>query len=270
MDMNRLKKRLIEFNKGNEVIDLICQPTEEQRKALSKGSGNPDSEMEQVNSSAGLAVNYWRAYELCHSDSSVEFEWKKQKPLKRGIPANIDVVVREKDRMTFIESKFLEPYYSRNAPLAKSYVEPDKYSEETGPAEPWVELFSEAKNFKIYNVVQLCRHLLAIYKDMMITPEDYVQKTVTLLSVTWGMTDAFLNDYFTDKEKAGLAEHTKRISEESARCHKLLNDFISNNLGVSNLSFDVKNTMTLLGWCQSSRNTKSLGSSIFSSNAVLS
>lgn len=145
MDMNRLKKRLIEFNKGNEVIDLICQPTEEQREALSKGSGNPDSEMEQVNSSAGLAVNYWRAYELCHPDSSVEFEWKKQKPLKRGIPANIDVVVREKDKMMFIESKFLEPYYSRNAPLAKSYVEPDKYSEETGPAEPWVELFSEAK-----------------------------------------------------------------------------------------------------------------------------
>ena len=247
MDMNRLKKRLIEFNKGNEVIGLICQPTEEQRKALSKGSGNPDSEMEQVNSSAGLAVNYWRAYELCHPDSSVEFEWKKQKPLKRGIPANIDVVVREKDRMTFIESKFLEPYYSRNAPLAKSYVEPDKYSEETGPAEPWVELFSEAKNFKIYNVVQLCRHLLAIYKDMMITPEDYVQKTVTLLSVTWGMTDEFLNDYFTDREKAGLAERTKRISDESARCHKLLNDFISNNLGVSNLSFDVKKYNDIIG-----------------------
>lgn len=247
MDMNRLTKRLIEFNKGNEVIGLICQPTEEQKEALSKGSGNPDSEMEQVNSSAGLAVNYWRAYELCHPDSSVEFEWKKQKPLKRGIPANIDVVVREEDRMTFIESKFLEPYYSPNAPLAKSYVEPDKYSEETGPAEPWVELFSEAKNFKIYNVVQLCRHLLAIYKDMMITPEDYVQKTVTLLSVTWGMTDEFLNDYFTDREKAGLAERTKRISEESARCHKLLNDFISNNLGVSNLSFDVKKYNDIIG-----------------------
>lgn len=247
MDMNRLKKRLIEFNKGNEVIGLICQPTEEQRKALSKGSGNPDSEMEQVNSSAGLAVNYWRAYELCHPDSSVEFEWKKQKPLKRGIPANIDVVVREKDRMTFIESKFLEPYYFRNAPLAKSYVEPDKYSEETGPAEPWVELFSEAKNFKIYNVVQLCRHLLAIYKDMMITPEDYVQKTVTLLSVTWGMTDAFLNDYFTDREKAGLAERTKRISEESARCYKLLNDFIANTLGVGNLRFDVKKYNDIIG-----------------------
>lgn len=250
MDMNRLlrlTKRLIEFNKGNEVIDLICQPTEEQREALSKGSGNPDSEMEQVNSSAGLAVNYWRAYELCHPDSSVEFEWKKQKPLKRGIPANIDVVVREKDRMTFIESKFLEPYYSRNAPLAKSYVEPDKYSEETGPAEPWVELFSEAKNFKIYNVVQLCRHLLAIYKDMMITPEDYVQKTVTLLSVTWEMTDAFLNDYFTDMEKAELVECTKRISEESAKCYKLLNDFISNNLGVSNISFDVKKYNDIIG-----------------------
>lgn len=247
MDENKLKNRLIEFNKGNEVIDLICQPTEEQKEALSKGSGKPNLEMRKVHSSAGLAVNYWRAYELCHPDSSVEFEWKKQNPLKCGNSANIDVVVREKDRITFIESKFLEPYYRPNDSLAKSYVETDKYAEETGPAEPWVELFSEAKNFKIYNVVQLCRHLLAIYKDMMITPEDYVQKTVTLLSVTWEMTDAFLNDYFTDKQKAGSVERTKRISEESARCHKLLNDFISNNLGVSNLRFDVKKYNDIIG-----------------------
>ena len=82
---------------------------------------------------------------------------------------------------------------------------------------------------------------------MMITPEDYVQKTVTLLSVTWEMTDAFLNDYFTDKEKAELVERTIRISEESARCYKLLNDFISNNLGVSNLSFDVKKYNDIIG-----------------------
>lgn len=247
MDMNRLTKRLIEFNKGNEVIGLICQPTEEQKKALRKGDGNPDSEMEQVNSSAGFAVNYWRAYELCHPDSSVEFEWKKQIPLKSGFKANIDVVVREKDRNTFIESKFLEPYYRPNDSLAKSYVETDKYSKEIGSAEPWVELFSEANKFKTYNVVQLCRHLLAIYKDMMITPEDYVQKTVTLLSVTWEMTDAFLNDFFTDKEKAESVECTKRISEESARCHKLLNDFISNNLGVSNLRFEVKKYNDIIG-----------------------
>lgn len=247
MDMNRLTKRLIEFNKGNEVIGLICQPTEEQKEALSKGSGNPESEMEQVNSSAGLAVNYWRAYELCHPDSSVEFEWKKRKPLKYGSTANIDVVVREKDRITFIESKFLEPYYSENDHLVESYVETDKYSKKTDPAEPWVELFSEAKKFKTYNVVQLCRHLLAIYKDMMITPEDYVQKAVKLLSVTWEMTDAFLNDFFTDKEKAESVECTKRISRESDACYKLLNDFISNTLGVSNLSFDVKKYNDIIG-----------------------
>ena len=200
-----------------------------------------------MNSSAGLAVNYWRAYELCHPGSSVEFEWKKRKPLKRGNSANIDVVVREKDRITFIESKFLEPYYSENDPLVESYMKADKYSEETGSAEPWVELFSEAKNFKIYNVVQLCRHLLAIDKDMMITPEYYVQKTVTLLSVTWDMTDAFLNDYFTDKEKAESVECTKCISEESARCYKLLNDFIANTLGVGNLRFDVKKYNDIIG-----------------------
>ena len=45
----------------------------------------------------------------------------------------------------------------------------------------------------------------------------------------------------------GPTERTKRISEESARCYKLLNDFISNNLGVSNLSFDVKKYNDIIG-----------------------
>lgn len=97
-----LTESLIEF-RGPFLIGLICQPSEDQMQALKEGSGNPESEMRQINSSAGLAVNFWRAYELCHPDSVVEFEWQKQRPLRYGRPANIDVVVREQDTITFIE-----------------------------------------------------------------------------------------------------------------------------------------------------------------------
>lgn len=109
-----LTDKLTSLNQGSFVTELVCIPTDEQRDKLKKGSGNPEAEMRQVNSSAGLAVNYWRAYELCHPNATIEFEWKERVPLKSGRPANVDVVVREEGRTIFIESKFLEPYYSGN------------------------------------------------------------------------------------------------------------------------------------------------------------
>ena len=72
-----LTDKLICLNNGSIVTDLICEPTKEQLQGLCEGSGNPEAEMRLVNSSAGLAVNFWRAYELCKPEAIVEFEWKK-------------------------------------------------------------------------------------------------------------------------------------------------------------------------------------------------
>ncbi|MBQ3944248.1 MAG: hypothetical protein II670_01385, partial [Alphaproteobacteria bacterium] len=162
-----LTEKLTSINQSF-VIDLICQPTKEQMIKLKEGSGNPEAEMRQVNSSAGLAVNYWRAYELCHTNVEVEFEWKKQIPLRHGRKANIDVVVHKNNSTVFIESKFLEPYYSDNECPRDAYLDETKYSKITqDKASSWVDLFTKAKeDFKYYNVTQLCRHLLAIHKDM--------------------------------------------------------------------------------------------------------
>ena len=232
-----LTEGLIEF-RGPFLIGLICQPSEDQMKALKEGSGNPESEMRQINSSAGLAVSFWRAYELCHPGSSVEFEWQKQRPLRYGRPANIDVVVREHDTITFIESKFLEPYYSGNEMPRDAYMFASKYSKNTKDSpQSWIELFSKAKEFKYYNVTQLCRHLLAISKDMWRCPKFYENKRVKLCSVTWDMPDGF-TDIFVDEVIAEFDSRRKTIREEASRCEILLNDFITEHLDFPNLSFE--------------------------------
>lgn len=226
MDLYRLlTNKLVECNGGVFEKDLICQPTEEQRQKLMEGSGNPEAEMRQVNSSAGLAVNYWRAVELSDPDCKVEFEWKRQVPLKRGLPANIDVVLRWKSGVNFIESKFLEPYYSGNEVPRTSYFDASKYSKDIGPACQWVELFKKAVDFKYYNVVQLCRHLLAIYKDMRRNQEEYNKKEVCLLSYTWEMPDRFIELF--PKDVQGVFNERRRVIEEEAdKCERLLNNFL--------------------------------------------
>ena len=52
-----LTDKLTSLNQGSFVTELVCIPTDEQLDKLKKGSGNPEAEMRQVNSSAGLAVN---------------------------------------------------------------------------------------------------------------------------------------------------------------------------------------------------------------------
>lgn len=225
-----LTDKLKSLNGGLITTDLICEPMEEQMKRLKEGSGNPEAEMRQVNSSAGLAVNYWRSYELCHNDASVEFEWKKRRPLQYGTPANIDVVIREKNHICFVESKFLEPYYSGNETPVDSYEDVSKYSSNTKDApESWVALFQSAKSFQYYNVVQLCRHLLAISKDIQKTPKYYRGKDVLLISAVWDMPDSFLM-LFTDEEREIFSLRRETIREEAARSEVFFNEFINKHL----------------------------------------
>lgn len=232
-----LTDKLVSLNNGSIVTDMICTPTEHQLQSLLEGSGNPEAEMRQVNSSAGLAVNFWRAYELCHPESTVEFEWKKVVPLKRGIPANIDAVVRTEIIEDFYESKFLEPYYSYNEIPRDSYCDETKYSSYTkDSAASWVELFKKSSEFQYYNVTQLFRHLLAISKHIWKNPKYYRNKQVNLISVVWDMPDSFIM-HFDNEVKAALYNRRQAIREEAQRCESLINDFIQNHLQPINLKY---------------------------------
>lgn len=232
-----LTDKLIYLNNGSIITDLICDPTKEQMQSLIKGSGNPEAEMHQVNSSAGLAVNFWRAYELCHSEATVEFEWKKYVPLRWGRPANIDAVVRQGLKEYFYESKFLEPYYSANEIPRDSYFDVTKYSSYTkDSACSWVELFKKSCEFKYYNVTQLIRHFLAVSKHMWKNPKYFCNKQVNLISVVWDMPDSFAA-MFEEDIKDALIQRRAIIREEAEICEKLLNDFIREHLNLDNLQF---------------------------------
>ena len=227
---NVLTNKLVSLNGGSLYTNMICVPTEKHMDSLKDGSGNPETEMRQVNSSAGLAVNYWRAYELCHPEASVEFEWKDRKPLQYGIPANIDAVIREKNHVWFVESKFLEPYYSGNETPVASYEDVTKYSSYTKDTpESWVALFQDAKSFKYYNVTQLCRHLLAISKDILKLPKSYRGKDVMLISAVWDMPDSFLK-LFTEEESEILSLRRQIVREEAVRSEVFINEFINKHL----------------------------------------
>lgn len=232
-----LTDKLVSLNNGSIVTDLICTPTEHQIHSLLEGSGNPEAEMWQVNSSAGLAVNFWRAYELCHPESTVEFEWKKTVPLKRGIPANIDAVVRTDIIEDFYESKFLEPYYSNNEIPRDSYFDATKYSSYTKDnAASWVELFKKSSEFQYYNVTQLFRHLLAISKYIWKNTKYYSNKQVNLISVVWDMPDFFIKLFDEDVADA-LKKRRDLIRDEAQKCETLINDFIQKHLQPMNLKF---------------------------------
>ena len=232
-----LTDKLVSLNNGSIVTDLICTPTEHQIHSLLEGSGNPEAEMWQVNSSAGLAVNFWRAYELCHPESTVEFEWKKTVPLKRGITANIDAVVRTDIIEDFYESKFLEPYYSNNEIPRDSYFDATKYSSYTKDnAASWVELFKKSSEFQYYNVTQLFRHLLAISKYIWKNTKYYSNKQVNLISVVWDMPDFFIKLFDEDVADA-LKKRRDLIRDEAQKCETLINDFIQKHLQPMNLKF---------------------------------
>lgn len=232
-----LTDKLVLLNDGSSVTNLICNPTIEQLQSLQESSGNPEAEMRQVNSSAGLAVNFWRAFELCHPEVAVEFEWKEVVPLKRGRPVNIDSVVRTCHSVDFYESKFLEPYYSNNEIPRDSYFDEPKYSLCTKYSVcSWIEIFKKSSEYQYYNVTQLIRHLLAVYKHMLKNPKYYCEKNVNLISVIWDMPDSFAALFEEAVEKAFI-QRRSIIRSEAERCERLLNEFIKEHLHLDNLNF---------------------------------
>ncbi len=203
---------------------MICEPTERQMKQLAEGSGRPDGEMRLAHSSAGLAVNFWRQYELRHPGTSVEFEWKGYPlPLHRenDRPANVDVVVRGDDAVRFVESKYLEPYYSTNEAPAASYMDPSKYRADlAGGPEPWICLFERCGEFEFFGATQLCRHLLAVFNAVE-TEGECDGKDVVLCCAFWDMPDAFV-ERFPVAVAEELRRRREKIREEAVRFRRLL------------------------------------------------
>lgn len=129
------------------VVPLLAEPTDEQLEQLKEGDGNPIAKMCKINSSAGLAFNYYKLLESTCRISALRFEWNESTPLeipgKKIPPANLDVQYETGNEIHFVESKYLEPYYSENEQISSSYLNQDNYSTIISNASVWVSKFRD-------------------------------------------------------------------------------------------------------------------------------
>lgn len=233
---------------GKEELDLLKNVLQDNslfpeislkhKEELKNGSGKPLEQIELIHSSAGLAVYYFFLLEKTGNIGKMQFEWKGPRPLRYGNVVNIDVSYAKDDTVYFVESKFLEPYYSGNEKVNNSYLEDDKYKKcTTHIIADWKDLFCKAKEYKYFNAVQMCRHLLAI--SSIASKKDYKNKKIVLQSYSWIMPDCFIKHIRPDKQDKFREIRDGLIKEE-----KIFGDyiaiFIQNKLKDCNISFEIK------------------------------
>lgn len=210
-----------------------------QKQILENGTGQKShpKQYRQVNSSTGLVVNFYKTLENENVISNLIFEDKLGRPLKRGFPVNLDASYNEGNDSVYIESKFLEPYYNyykANESNSASYFLPNKYDNSLSDSDIpiWIDVFKEAEKFQIYNVAQLSRHLLAIYR----THINEHTTNIVLQSVVWKMTPKFI-DLLEDKEVASLmSSRVNQLDKEKEMCVELF-DQLKEKLHWSNFTF---------------------------------
>ena len=226
--------------KNNPVYHVapLVKLTKEQNYILTEGDGQTEDQYKQINSSTGLAVNYYKLLEELGAITDLVFENKIAKPLKKGGRfANLDVSYNRDGILYFVESKFLEPYYSGNETIKDSYFDVSKYPIEVEDnKEEWRKLFLQSTEFVYYNFSQLCRHLLALYRYTHgIKGSLYNGEKVVLQSVIWEMTPRFLNKLDqTNSNK--MRKRIEQLQAEANKCQEIFNSFIT-NIGWNNMKF---------------------------------
>lgn len=216
----------------------LVRLTPEQEKTLNDGDGQVPDQYKQINSSTGLAVNYYKILEGLGLISDLIFENKIARPLnKGGRCANLDVSYKKDNVIYFVESKFLEPYYSSNETIKESYLDVSKYPIEVKTHhEEWHKLFQESQEFKYYNFLQLCRHLLAIYRYTHgIKDSNYQGEHVVLQCVTWKMPNKFM-EKLEESNRKEMEKRNKELQKEAEKCQNYINSFIK-EIGWSNMEF---------------------------------
>ena len=232
-------------------IEPIIQLTSEQEKKLKEGDGqsNPN-EYKQINSSTGLAVNYYKILESTGKIKDLLFEDKVAVPLIKGSkPANLDVSYKKDGIIYYIESKFLEPYYSGNKHNPDSYFDTNRYDVPEKDKKDWFHLFSDAQKYKLYNFSQLCTHLMAIWRKH--HKDEHF--SFVFQSVTWRMSNQFIDKLDDEELRESYTNRRSAIEKESKECQQRINDFLK-KIGWNNLTFECLYYNDMLEDISSSRN----------------
>lgn len=240
-EYTKMKIPFLEGDTSVNMVNPLIALNEEEETVLNEGDGQTPYQYKQINSSTGLAVNYYKIYESQQTISDLIFENKVARPLNKGGKcANLDVSYRKDGILYFIESKFLEPYYDGNETIKEAYFDARKYSKEVkihGQEHEWIELFKKTNALKYYNITQLCRHLLAIYRYTHgMIGSAYKGEPVVLQSVTWKMPQKFL-DRLDYNNRSDMEVRIQTLQQEEIICDEILNSFIA-KIGWENMRFE--------------------------------
>lgn len=186
--------------------------------------------MHALNSNAVLACNLTAG--LVKEDSTVEYAKEmnliKPEPLKDH-PEELndpkilfDSVISNENTSVFLQTRFLEPFYApfRQSMWAYQYGQRYLFDDED-KAYPF-RCFAKTTNYIFYDGYQTFKSILAIYNDIILNPDKYTNKKITLLQVSFNLSKEsnyknllnFYNDY--DEEARRCA------GEFSALCENLV------------------------------------------------
>lgn len=247
-EYNRQGIKITDQNESVAYVAPLVELSDAQKDILSKGDGQKPNQYKQINSSTGLAVNYYKLLEELGEICELVFEYKPAIPLKGSSKnANLDVFYKRNGTLYFVESKFLEPYYSANKDINDAYLDKDRYPIEVEAfSDDWHQLFEQSKEFKYLDVTQLCRHLLALYRYTHgYKNSTYQGEPVVFQSVMWKMTERFMN-LLSSSERDEMNERVNTLKEETNRCHEMFNTLI-NKVGWSNMQFETLHYNDILG-----------------------
>jgi len=194
---NRMKFLNLETNEDLKTpidkvnANLYYPLKEEEIKRFESADGNElESKASKVNSSAALLLNIFTALRRGEKVelngfgkfNSYELETQLQVLNGGGKKANIDMSLVNEKSYIYIESKFTELfYYRQKAPTSLSYQDEAKY--------PSKDIYKAAIQFldkyQLYDVNQLVKHTIGIYRDCLDNQEKYKGKKVYLLNLNW-------------------------------------------------------------------------------------
>lgn len=206
---------------------MILHPSDEVWGGMLSRNPGVENEIVKLNSSSALSINYHEMLGIALG-VRMDYEVAVAIPLHldegKGHPAMLDVKYEHDGVTYYVESKFLEPYYTVSHKASKNYWNERYYLEEK-ETEKWVALFKqvdgmiEQKEFCYYDINQMLKHLLAIYR---IQP----QANVVLKNLIWRPSETFMNAIESQRSRSFLTKRVARLTEEMETARKLIADFI--------------------------------------------
>lgn len=239
MDLNKLIETFKTYY-NREGLDrwvgdnqLIAHPSADVWNEMIANNSTVLSEIHKLNSSTSLAINY---HEMLAAERrvKVKYEVPTAVPLfaYRGRSAVIDARYTWKDTTYYVESKFLEPYYSSTHPVREAYFEENHYKDAT-IAKKWIEMFNSVKDeFEYYDINQMLKHLLALYR---LQPSG----KIVLQNLIWKPTDSFFSVMKSKRSVSYLKKRVCVLQVEMRKADQMLSAFLEKGLNWNDCTIEI-------------------------------